>query len=57
MITFAFHCIQHIGVPVTDLMASEAFYNKLGFENTMQSSFDFDGDKGNDNDAERRHDN
>ena len=43
---FTINHIQHIGVPVTDLNVSEAFYKKLGFENVMQSGFDFNGDKG-----------
>lgn len=43
---FAFTAIQHIGIPVTDLKTSEAFYNKLGFANVMQSHFNFNGDTG-----------
>ena len=43
---FKINHIQHIGIPVTDLNASEVFYKKLGFENVMQSGFDFNGDKG-----------
>jgi catechol 2,3-dioxygenase-like lactoylglutathione lyase family enzyme len=43
---FKINHIQHMGIPVTDLNASEAFYKKLGFENVMQSGFDFNGDKG-----------
>ena len=31
--------IQHIGIPVTDVKASEQFYNRLGFSRVMQSSF------------------
>lgn len=38
--------IQHIGIPVTDLKVSEAFYKKLGFENIMASGFDYNGGKG-----------
>ena len=38
--------IQHIGIPVTDLKLSEDFYSKLGFENIMQSGFDFNGGRG-----------
>lgn len=44
---FTFSRIQHIGIPVTNLAASEAFYSKLGFANVMQSQFDYNGDKGN----------
>lgn len=38
--------IQHIGIPVTDLKISEAFYKRLGFENVMASAFDYNGGKG-----------
>lgn len=38
--------IQHIGIPVTNLTASEIFYEKLGFINVMSSTFDYAGDKG-----------
>lgn len=38
--------LQHIGIPVTDLSASGAFYNRLGFENVMRSDFTFDGNTG-----------
>ena len=31
--------IQHIGIPVTDINISEAFYTSLGFANVMQSVF------------------
>ena len=31
--------LQHIGIPVTDVVASELFYNKLGFSKVMQSEF------------------
>ena len=44
---FKINSIQHIGIPVTDLKKSEAFYEKLGFENIMTSSFDYNGGKGN----------
>ncbi len=40
------NCIQHIGMPVTNLEASEAFYEKLGFMNVMASEFDHRGGKG-----------
>jgi catechol 2,3-dioxygenase-like lactoylglutathione lyase family enzyme len=39
--------IQHIGVPVTDLKQSEVFYKRLGFENVMSSSFEYNDGKGN----------
>ena len=38
--------IQHIGIPVTDLSRSEEFYQSLGFENVMASSFRYNGDEG-----------
>jgi len=38
--------IQHIGIPVTNLDKSEAFYKSLGFENAMASGFEFNGKKG-----------
>jgi len=38
--------IQHIGIPVTDLIRSEIFYQRLGFENVMASGFDYNGGKG-----------
>ena len=31
--------VQHIGIPVTDIIASEAFYNRLGFDKVMDASF------------------
>jgi lactoylglutathione lyase len=41
-----FNGLQHIGVPVTDLERSKAFYSKLGFEEVMLRSFEFGGDTG-----------
>jgi catechol 2,3-dioxygenase-like lactoylglutathione lyase family enzyme len=38
--------IQHIGIPVTDIKASEAFYEKLGFKNVMPAVFEYKGGKG-----------
>ena len=35
--------IQHIGIPVTDLDRSEAFYKSLGFENVMANTFQHSG--------------
>ncbi len=37
--------IQHIGIPVTDIKKSEAFYEKLGFTNVMASSFEIEAEK------------
>jgi lactoylglutathione lyase len=38
--------IQHIGVPVTDIKTSEAFYEKLGFKNVMPATFEYNDSKG-----------
>lgn len=38
--------IQHIGIPVTDVAASEVFYRRLGFKNVMQAPFQEDGQPG-----------
>jgi lactoylglutathione lyase len=38
--------IQHIGLPVTNLKTSEAFYEKLGFANVMATGFDYQGGRG-----------
>jgi lactoylglutathione lyase len=38
--------IQHIGIPVTNVAVSEAFYSQLGFSNVMQSPFKEDGQTG-----------
>ena len=38
--------IQHIGIPVTDLKKSEAFYEKLGFKNVMSTTFEYNGGNG-----------
>ncbi|MCW3116788.1 MAG: hypothetical protein JWM28_870 [Chitinophagaceae bacterium] len=43
---FKINHIQHIGVPVTDIKISEIFYNKLGFENVMATTFEFKGRQG-----------
>jgi catechol 2,3-dioxygenase-like lactoylglutathione lyase family enzyme len=37
------HRIQHIGIPAHDLEVSIPFYERLGFENVMESPFEFDG--------------
>lgn len=39
--------IQHIGIPVTDVKISEAFYERLGFTNVMAATFQHNGDTGN----------
>ena len=38
--------IQHIGIPAHDLEVSIPFYERLGFENVMESPFEFDGGYG-----------
>jgi catechol 2,3-dioxygenase-like lactoylglutathione lyase family enzyme len=38
--------LQHIGIPVTDIAVSEAFYTRLGFYKVMQKPFDVDGKTG-----------
>ncbi len=43
---FTINHIQHIGIPVSDLQISEAFYKKLGFESVMSTTFDYNGSKG-----------
>ena len=40
------NCIQHVGLPVTSLEVSEAFYETLGFTNVMASEFDYRGGQG-----------
>ena len=43
---FKINHLQHVGIPVTDLDASEMFYQKLGFKNVMASQFDHPAGKG-----------
>jgi catechol 2,3-dioxygenase-like lactoylglutathione lyase family enzyme len=38
--------LQHVGIPVTDMAKSEAFYSQFGFKNVMQSPFTFEGEAG-----------
>ena len=38
--------LQHIGIPVKDVAASETFYNRFGFNNVMGSTFLSNGEKG-----------
>lgn len=40
------NAIQHIGIPVTDIAKSEAFYERLGFANVMQAGFGAEGQRG-----------
>lgn len=39
--------IQHVGIPVTNLKNSVAFYSKLGFTEAMRAQFDHNDEKGN----------
>jgi catechol 2,3-dioxygenase-like lactoylglutathione lyase family enzyme len=43
---FKINHLQHIGIPVTDIQRSAAFYEKLGFRKVMAAGFDFKGDRG-----------
>jgi len=38
--------LQHVGIPVIDVVVSEAFYRRLGFCNAMTSAFKDDGETG-----------
>jgi catechol 2,3-dioxygenase-like lactoylglutathione lyase family enzyme len=44
--TLKINHIQHIGIPVNDIIKSAAFYEKLGFKNVMSSTFEIDAEKG-----------
>ncbi|MEP6746866.1 MAG: VOC family protein [Bacteroidota bacterium] len=45
-IVIAINHLQHVGIPVTNINISEAFYSRLGFYNVMQSAFTMDGEEG-----------
>jgi len=45
-INLQINAIQHIGIPVTDIKASEAFYSRLGFANVMRAGFTDGGQPG-----------
>ena len=38
--------LQHVGIPVTNITVSAAFYSRLGFSNVMQSGFELQGETG-----------
>ncbi|MES2807538.1 MAG: VOC family protein [Bacteroidota bacterium] len=38
--------IQHIGIPVTNIVNSAIFYSKLGFANAMEKTFTHNGEPG-----------
>jgi catechol 2,3-dioxygenase-like lactoylglutathione lyase family enzyme len=45
-INLKINAIQHIGIPVTDITASQVFYSRLGFTNVMQAPFTDNGGMG-----------
>jgi catechol 2,3-dioxygenase-like lactoylglutathione lyase family enzyme len=45
-INLKINSLQHIGIPVTDLKTSVAFYKRLGFADVMTAGFDFNGAPG-----------
>jgi catechol 2,3-dioxygenase-like lactoylglutathione lyase family enzyme len=45
-VNFAINHLQHIGIPVSNLSNSEAFYQKLGFSVVMTGVFDSMGEQG-----------
>jgi len=45
-VTLSITGLQHVGIPVTNLRASESFYQGLGFTNVMAAPFEFNGDLG-----------
>lgn len=45
-LSFNINHLQHIGIPVTDIKKSEAFYERLGFTNAMIAPFTINGEKG-----------
>ena len=38
--------LQHTGIPVTNMVKSEHFYQLLGFKNIMQAPFEIENEKG-----------
>lgn len=38
---FKINGLQHIGIPVSDIRKSEAFYKRLDFENVMEKTFSY----------------
>ena len=45
-VTLALKAIQHVGIPVTDIVRSEQFYKNLGFTNVMQATFEHNKSEG-----------
>lgn len=44
--SIAINRLQHVGIPVSDINISVAFYQRLGFSNVMESGFTQDGETG-----------
>ncbi len=44
--TLKINRLQHVGIPVTNIVISAAFYERLGFANVMDSEFDHHKEKG-----------
>ncbi len=42
----AINGLQHVGIPVTDISVSRAFYERLGFKNVMTAPFEIESGKG-----------
>ena len=38
--------LQHVGIPVTDIKISAAFYSQFGFANIMEAPFTLEGEEG-----------
>ena len=45
-INLKINSLQHIGIPVTDMKVSVAFYKRLGFADVMTAPFDYNGHRG-----------
>jgi catechol 2,3-dioxygenase-like lactoylglutathione lyase family enzyme len=45
-VNLAITALQHVGIPVTNIQASETFYSGLGFGKVMEAPFDYNGDTG-----------
>lgn len=45
-INLTINAIQHIGIPVTNIVVSQQFYSRLGFTNVMEAPFTDNGATG-----------
>lgn len=45
-ITTMINSLQHVGIPVSDIAVSEAFYSQFGFRKVMQSTFMVEDESG-----------